>query len=54
LVRFVVRQSAQQHGIYDAKDRGVSANPQRERQYSDQGEQRFLQQHSQCELQVLR
>src|SRR5262249_15404240 len=52
-LRLPERQRAQQHRIYDAEDRAVGADAERQRNYRNQSEARIFRQHPRSVPQVL-
>src|SRR5262249_44738351 len=53
-IRLFDRQRPQQHGVHDAEERSVRADPQGQREYSDDGESLMFEQHSHAVAQVLK
>jgi hypothetical protein len=47
-IRFRVRQRLQQHGVDHREDRGVRADPERQRGHGDQAEARVLENRATC------
>ena len=51
--RIPKRQGPQQHGVYDAEDRGIGSDPDCERQHRDRGKTGILQKHAKSVTQIL-